>query len=52
MPGQVWGNVTGFSILLDNATVQSAKFVGWRIIVRSDNGGTEVVVGGAALRNS
>ena len=52
MPGQLWGNISSFATILDNATVQSAKFVARAVTVKSDHGGTEMVVGGAALRNS
>ncbi len=49
-PGQVWGTASAWTIVLDNADVRQANFVGWQITLTS-NGDTETAISGAALRN-
>jgi type II secretory pathway pseudopilin PulG len=49
-PGQAWGMASSWATVLDNASVQQANYVGWRITLTS-NGDTEIAIGGAALRN-
>ena len=50
-PGELWAtDVTAWSIGLDAAGPQAARFVGYRIVVTLD-GISETLVGGAALRN-
>jgi type II secretory pathway pseudopilin PulG len=51
LPGQLWSSISSFAIVLDNVTVQAAKFVGWQITVTS-RASSENAVGGAMLRNS
>ena len=49
-PGQVWISATGLTTVLDNANVQQAAYVGWRITLASGN--TPITaIGGAMLRN-